>query len=93
MAACLVVVQMLPLRRVAVGATLLQLESQGRRAFRFLRLARSEQESCVVALKCLQYYSISCHHQSALYFSSLPQLLLNFYSLQLLLGSRRHWPS
>lgn len=75
--------------RVAVEATLLQLENQGRRACRFLHLAHSKQESCVVALKCLQYYSTSCHLWSALFFSSFPQLLLNFYSLQLRLGSRR----
>lgn len=81
------------LQRVALGVVLLRLGSQGRRACRLLHLAHSQQENCFVALKCLQYYSTSYHLQSALYFSSLPQLLLDFYSLQLLLGSRRLWPS
>jgi len=57
------------LQRVAIGATLLQVESQGRRACRFLHVAHSEQESCVVELKYLQYYSTSCHLQFALYVS------------------------
>lgn len=53
-------------------------------AFGFLQTGNLD---CGIKMSAvLQYLLLS---PSALYFSSLPQLLLNFYSLQFLLGSRR----